>query len=176
MGFFSNLLGIRRPADPVEERAVDELAVQRYEHLLRTAPPETVEQVHTEAFERLTQQQRDLLFQKLLDGARTPEERPADASSASLAKSATDAEVVEPGALSRLIGGRRGKDGDDLLGGSLLNSIAAYAVASSVFEAFFFAAAVGHLPPVDPSGNGRTDEPVDPSTFSPDAGWGDFGL
>ena len=36
----------------------DERAVARYRYLLRTAPPESLEQVHAEAFERLTPEQR----------------------------------------------------------------------------------------------------------------------
>jgi hypothetical protein len=176
MGFLSSLLRGQRPADIAEPAEADELAVRRYEHLLRTAPAETIEQVHTQAFEKLTTQQRELLFQKLLDGARTPEERPADAAPASLAKSATDAEVIEPGAFSRMLRDRKGQEGAELLGGSLLNSIAAYAVASSVFDAFFFAAAVGHLPLADSAGDDSHHVPADPSSFSFEAGPGDFGL
>ena len=36
----------------------DARALERYRYLLRTAPPETVEQVHAEAFARLTPSQR----------------------------------------------------------------------------------------------------------------------
>ena len=35
----------------------DEIAVERYRYLLRTAPPETLEQVHAEAFAKLTDEQ-----------------------------------------------------------------------------------------------------------------------
>src|SRR5829696_5902448 len=41
-------------------RSEDEIAVERYRYLLRTAPPETIEQVHEEAFAKLTPEQRRL--------------------------------------------------------------------------------------------------------------------
>ena len=72
------------------QRTDDEIAVERYQYLLRTAPPETIEQVHTEAFSKLTDEQRDLLFRQLTDNAMEGE-RPANAEPATLAKSATRA-------------------------------------------------------------------------------------
>ena len=42
MGFLDRLLGRGN-----QERSDDEIAIERYEYLLRTAPPETIEQVHT---------------------------------------------------------------------------------------------------------------------------------
>jgi hypothetical protein len=48
----------RRSAAP--QRSEDEIAVERYQYLLRTAPPETIEQVHQEAFSKLSAEQRDL--------------------------------------------------------------------------------------------------------------------
>jgi hypothetical protein len=180
MGFFSSLLRTPRAADTLQASTSDSEAVERYEHLLRTATPETIEQVHTEAFERLTPEQRDLLFQKLLDGARTPEERPADASPAALARTATRAEAENPGRFARLLGGQREAGTGDPFGGSLLNAIAAYAIASTVFDAFFFAAGISQLPLVDDSGDAGSGDPSAPvedsSLLGPDAGWGDFGL
>ena len=52
-------------SDPSEE----ELEVERYQYVLRAVPPETIEQVHTEAFARLTPTERDLLFDRLTDSA-----------------------------------------------------------------------------------------------------------
>src|SRR5215212_4103174 len=49
------------PPEPggTDERARrDEEAIRRYRYLLRTAPPEAVEQAHAEAFARLTPDQR----------------------------------------------------------------------------------------------------------------------
>ena len=95
MGFFYRLFGRedqsaeQRPA-ATARRSDDEIAVERYEYLLRTAPPETIEKVHTEAFSKLTPQQRDILFEKLTAHA-DANERPADAAPATLAKAATRA-------------------------------------------------------------------------------------
>jgi hypothetical protein len=80
MGFLDRLLGreddprrhdARREPTPVRDpypapaapgpaaaRSDDELAIDRYRYLLRTAPPEAVEQAHAEAFARLTPEQR----------------------------------------------------------------------------------------------------------------------
>jgi hypothetical protein len=179
MGFFSNLLGTTRPADREPAATDDELAVQRYEHLLRTASPETVEQVHTEAFGRLTEEQRDLLFRKLTDGAPTPDDRPADALPATLAKTATRAEAAERGSLPRILGGQQTRGTDGIFGGSLLNAIAAYAIVSAVADGIFLASAFGQPPLDDNEQNpdaGGFDAPIDGSFSAGDAGWGGFGL
>src|SRR6188472_3960044 len=100
MGFLDRLLG--RPEQPDEprrtappQRTDDEIAVERYRYLLRTAPPGTIEQVHTEAFSKLTDEQRDLLFTQLTENAMEGE-RPANSEPATLAKSATRAELRQP--------------------------------------------------------------------------------
>src|SRR5690349_9236566 len=46
----------RRPAQ--DGRLSDEQALERYRYLLRTAPPEQIEQAHAEAFAQLTPDQR----------------------------------------------------------------------------------------------------------------------
>ena len=43
----------------------DEQAIDRYRYMLKTAPPETIEQAHAEAFAKLTPQQRSMLLQQL---------------------------------------------------------------------------------------------------------------
>jgi hypothetical protein len=50
-------------------RSQDEIAIERYRYLLRTAPPEAIEQVHREAFEQLTPEQRQQVFRELSEGA-----------------------------------------------------------------------------------------------------------
>ncbi len=145
MGFLDRLLGRdeesteRRPA-PAPRRSDDEIAVERYEYLLRTAPPETIEKVHTEAFSKLTPQQRDILFDKLTANANT-NERPADAEPATLAKAATRAEIQQPGTLTRTLGGSAfGGAGGPGLGGmfasSLLGSVAGYVIGSALVSSF----------------------------------------
>jgi hypothetical protein len=43
----------------------DEQAVERYRYLLRTAPPDAIEQAHAEAFAQLTPEQRRLVLEGL---------------------------------------------------------------------------------------------------------------
>src|SRR5271170_753228 len=43
----------------------DEQAIARYKYMLKTAPPETIEQAHQEAFSQLTPQQRQQVLQQL---------------------------------------------------------------------------------------------------------------
>ena len=119
------------------QRTDDEIAVERYQYLLRTAPPETIEQVHTEAFAKLTDQQRDLLFQRLTENT-TPSERPADAAPATLAKAATRAELREPGTLERTLG-RQGQGGlgfGGMVGSTILGTVAGYVIGSALVSAF----------------------------------------
>ena len=58
------------------ELSADEQAVERYRYLLRTAPPETIEEAHAEAFAKLTPEQRRMVLQEL-DSTLTPAERAA---------------------------------------------------------------------------------------------------
>ena len=71
----------QQPAD------ADQQAIQRYEYLLRTAPPEQIEKAHEQAFAQLTPAQRQQVLNKLAQAA--PQEAPRDDSPASLARSAT---------------------------------------------------------------------------------------
>ncbi len=82
-----------RTADP------DALAVERYRYLLRTAPPDQLERTHAEAFERLTPQQRAMVRQDL--AAASPADAPMSDDPQDLARSATRAEMREPGTLER---------------------------------------------------------------------------
>jgi hypothetical protein len=96
---------MRQPARP--PMSEDEQAVERYRYMLRTAPPEAIEQAHAEAFARLTPEQRRLALQEL--SATVPERERAGASSdpQSLARMATRAEMRQPGTLERAFGGNR---------------------------------------------------------------------
>ena len=66
MGFLDRLFGApdertAPPSQPVPQArklSEDELAIERYRYLLRTAPPESIEAVHAEAFAKLTPEQR----------------------------------------------------------------------------------------------------------------------
>ncbi|MBG6056607.1 hypothetical protein RCH16_001281 [Cryobacterium sp. MP_M5] len=142
MGFLDRLLGrdeperpAARPATP--KRTDDEIAVERYEYLLRTAPPETIEQVHTEAFGKLTEEQRDLLFRRLSENAAAAE-RPANAEPATLAQAATRQELRQPGTLARSLGGQ-GQGGlgfGGMVGSTILGTVAGYVIGSALMSAF----------------------------------------
>src|SRR5690606_25836567 len=92
MGFLDRPFGVRDEAPAAapaarrrEAPSEDERAVERYRYLLRTAPPETIEQVHAEAFSRLTESQRALVYEELSKGAGTGE-RPLSSEPATLAR------------------------------------------------------------------------------------------
>jgi hypothetical protein len=63
-----------------------EEAAGQYEQLVHDAPPEILGQIHEEAFEQLTPQQRQDFFDALVERATSDEERPENATSAELAR------------------------------------------------------------------------------------------
>lgn len=126
----------------------DERAVERYRYLLRTAPPETIEQAHAEAFAQLTPEQRRLVLDELTQTL--PERERAAAGQGqddprSLARLATRAEMRRGGTLERTFGGMRptgaglggGIGMGGLLAGGFLSSIAGVVVGSAIADAFF---------------------------------------
>lgn len=147
MRLLDRILGRNITLDTPPSTSSDEHAVERYEYLLRTARPDTIERSHVDAFERLTPQQRDLVFERFT--AEVPaDDRPADASSMTLAKAATRVEAREPGTLTRVLAGNRitsgdGRDEGGPLGGSLFATFATYAIASTAIDAIFWAGLIG---------------------------------
>ncbi|QKS13578.1 cation-transporting ATPase [Curtobacterium sp. Csp1] len=91
----------RGQADP------DAVALAKYDYLLRTAPPERLEQVHHDAFARLTPEQRQQVRDRL-NSELPPHEHLRDDSAGGMARAATRAEVSRPGLLKRALGGRGG--------------------------------------------------------------------
>nr|WP_157497874.1 hypothetical protein [Leifsonia sp. Leaf325] len=142
MGIIDALFGrkLREPAAPApftpKAGTPDELAVQRYEYLLRNADPETVEQVHTEAFTKLSYAQRDLMFDQLVARVAANDEKPADATPASLATTATLVEKRQPGSIKRLFGnaGANPLWGDP---NSMFYLFVSYSIASDLSTAYF---------------------------------------
>ncbi|HEX6274695.1 MAG TPA: hypothetical protein VFZ53_16750 [Polyangiaceae bacterium] len=149
MGFLSRLFGMdegpgpRDRLDAMERNgraapSADEQALERYRYMMRTAPPETVEQAHAEAFAKLTPEQRRMLLVELAKTA-PPNERasveatPTDDPRA-LARVATRAEMRQPGVMERSLA----SPGMGL-GASLLTSFAAGFVGSMVAQSFFSA-------------------------------------
>jgi hypothetical protein len=155
MGFFGRLFGneddrrYRPQQQPYQgrqrARSDDEIAVERYRYLLRTAPPDAIEQVHEEAFAKLTPEQRQMVFEELKAGA-APTDRPMYDDPRSLARAATRSELRQPGFLERTFGGgyggyggggymRSGPSFGSMLGGSLLGSVAGVVIGSAIADA-----------------------------------------
>src|SRR5215218_9281527 len=160
MGFLDRLFGRKEepreqplpptshgPSDEGHPPAdADEQALQRYRYLLKTAPPETIEQAHEEAFAKLTPSQRAQALREL--AAETPEgERAALAGGRedpkSLARLARRAEMRQPGTMGRLFGGTgrpsgtgRMMSGMGGMGGSIFTSLAAGFVGSVIAQEF----------------------------------------
>lgn len=156
MGFLDRLFGRdrerdddwqRRPQqrrdydyDQPAPRDADQQALERYRYLLRTAPPEAIEQAHEEAFARLTPEQRALALRELSQAV--PEhERARGDDPRSLARMATRAELRQPGMLERVFGGGMGMGGGIGLGGmfagSLFGSLVGSVLGSAVAHEFF---------------------------------------
>ncbi|MGH3567749.1 MAG: hypothetical protein ACRDRH_17305 [Pseudonocardia sp.] len=103
-------------------------------YMLRTAPPETVEQAHAEAFAKLTPEQRQRVLADV--GNTVPESEGATSDDPqSLARMATRAEMRRPGTMERALGdgGRGGGMGmGGMIAGSLLASVAGASIGTSI--------------------------------------------
>lgn len=146
MGIFSKIFGEDQrpaPAGPVPHAGQlgDEQAIERYRYMLKTAPPETIEQAHADAFSRLTPQQRRMLLEQL--NAAVPAAERATAARTgddpqALARLATRAEMRQPGTMERTFGGMGGGAGlGRLMAGSFLSTIAGVVVGSMIAQQFF---------------------------------------
>jgi len=138
MGLLDKLFGnqspppAERPGPPVAASA-DDQAIERYRYLLRTAPPEAIEQAHAEAFAQLTPEQRAQVLSQLSNEL-PPAERGAAGDRADprdLARMATRAELRQPGTLERAFGGG-GMGMGGMIGGSLLGSIAGMFIGTAI--------------------------------------------
>jgi hypothetical protein len=146
------------PPSGRREQLPDDQAIARYRYLLRTAPPEQIEQAHTEAFSQLTVDQRQQVLAQL--AAAVPAgERPRTDDPETLARVATRAEMRQPGTLERALGGYgpgqgggygRGGYGPgygggygggpgmgSMIGGSLLGTIGGLVIGTAVADALF---------------------------------------
>lgn len=133
-------------------RQADEQAIARYRYLVRTAPPEAIEEAHAEAFARLSPEQRRRLLAGLA-GEIPAAERAGDAPGV-LARVATRAEMREPGALERAwsrMGASAGPAGGPATGfggmfaSSLVGSLAGAVLGTAIAQNFFAAAPAGAL-------------------------------
>ncbi|WIB12093.1 hypothetical protein [Curtobacterium sp. MCPF17_052] len=125
----------------------DQRAVERYRYLLRTAPPERIEEVHAEAFATLTPEQRRMVYDEFTRTAPAGE-APRGDDPRSLAQSATRSELRQPGYMERSLGGiggggmgggfggRQGSGFGSMLGASLLGTVGGYVIGSALMSAF----------------------------------------
>lgn len=152
MGILDRLFG-RAPHDRAPEPArrtwsdvrpgaktEDEQALERYRYMIRTAPPETIEQAHAEAFAKLTPEQRAQALRELVatapaaDQASLAQTQP-DAQN--LARIATRAEMRQPGTMERAFGGAGGGLGmGGMMAGTIFGSLVAGFVGSMVAQQF----------------------------------------
>jgi hypothetical protein len=198
MGFLDRLFGRKeeearsQPAAPTyhgpaqrehQPPDADEQALQRYRYMLRTAPPETIEQAHEEAFAKLTPSQRAQALREL--AAETPEgERAALAEGRddpkTLARLATRSEIRQPRAMERMFGGTgRGPGMGGMMGGmggTILGSLAAGFVGSIVAQQFLDSMGDDAFGEVDQGAEAGDQEMADTDTGDYDSGdFGDFG-
>lgn len=127
-------------ARPGTGRDPDDVAVDRYRYLLRTAPPDAVEQAHAEAFAQLTPEQRRRVLTEV--GATVPaSERATSDDPRSLARMATRAEMRHPGTLEQTFRGQGAGAGAPgfgaMVGSSLLGTVAGVVIGSAVANALF---------------------------------------
>ena len=109
----------------------DEQAVERYRYMLRTAPPDDVERAHEEAFAQLTADQRAAVLREL--AGQVPESEIRGDDPKSLARTATRAEMRQPGTMERAFGGGAVPG----LGSMFLSTLAGAFVGSAIADAFF---------------------------------------
>jgi hypothetical protein len=183
MGFLDRLLGrgtepesqprphasASSPAVPSE--LTDEQALERYRYLVRTAPPEAIEQAHEEAFAKLTPEQRRKALHDL--SAAVPDhERAGGDDPRSLARMATRAEINRPGTVERAFSGGGGMLGG--MGGPLLGSFAA-AFAGSLVAQSLFSEFGGEETAEDDGGAERDEGAAGGDSGGGDSGGGDLG-
>jgi hypothetical protein len=134
-------------------RDPDELAIERYRYLLRTAPPEEIERAHAEAFAKLTPEQRRKVIEGLASAAPRSELDAAGDDPARLARVATRTEIRGPGTMERVFG-RMPAQGGFLgmgFGGTFLTTLAGAFVGTAIADMLFND--YGY-PPDDPASSG----------------------
>jgi transposase len=155
-------------------QAADEQALARYRYMIKTAPPETIEQAHAEAFAQLTPEQRRLVLQAMRDDVPRAERAMAEQGGATpeaLARMATRAEIRRPGSTERMFGQAGGASLGGMMAGSLLSSIAGAVIGSMIARQFFAdpspSASEGAAEPAQDTDAGEIDQAMGDS---PDLG------
>jgi hypothetical protein len=163
-------------------QSADEQAIARYRYMLKTAPPETIEQAHAEAFANLTPEQRSMLLQQLSADMPDAERRAAGVAvkddPQSLARLATRAEVRQPGTMERTFAGMggRGMGVGSMMAGSFLASIAGVVIGSAIAQSFLGDSGHGDTAGGESSsGDMSADTSADAGSDVGDFDGGDFG-
>ncbi len=176
--------GVGQPSSQLN----DEQALARYRYMLRTAPPESIEQAHAEAFAKLTPEQRTQALREL--GNYVPEHERREFAQMhndpqSLARVATRAEMRQPGTLERAFGGggygRGGMGGGmggmgmgGMMAGTIMGSLVAGFVGSMIADQFFDSVDPGALAE-DFAQEAGVDPGMVEEGFADEGGWGDSG-
>ena len=139
----------------------DQQGIERYRYLLRTAPPDDIERAHEEAFAQLSAEQRAAVLHTLSE--RVPPSEIGGDDPKSLARTATRAEMREPGMMERTFGGA----GAPGLGSMFFATLAGAFIGSSIANSFDDGGRS------DESGDGS--EGTDSGDGAADDSGGDFG-
>jgi hypothetical protein len=133
MNLFGRRRDERRHTGQAGQQSSDEQALERYRYMLSTAPPEDIERAHEEAFARLTPDQRRQALQALAQVVPPSEIRGDDP--ASLARTATRAEIRQPGTIERAWG--TGAGAGMGMGSWFLSTLAASFIGTAIAQSFF---------------------------------------
>jgi hypothetical protein len=160
VNFFGRRRDDRRDTAQAGQQITDEQALERYRYMLSTAPPDDVERAHEEAFARLTPDQRRQALQALAQVVPPSEIRGDDP--ASLARTATRAEIRQPGTIERVWGAGAGPG----MGSWFLSTLAASFIGTAIAQSFFD----------NDAGYGQdTDPAADPGSDTGEADTADYG-
>ena len=115
------------PRGATQGTDADRAAIARYDYLLQTADPHRIEQIHREAFARLTPEQRAQVQQRM-DAELSPGERPASSSADDLARAAGRTEAARPGRMRGLLSRVGGLGAAGVVGGAAVGALGVVAV------------------------------------------------
>jgi hypothetical protein len=137
------------PATDQDLTAGDLEAIEQYERLVQNASPDDLLQVHADAFEKLTPEQRDFIYNQFLQRA-AEDERPADAEPRSLAETATRIEQRKPGTLRRIFEDPNAQPLWNEPNHAIWLGFAGYVIASELSTSILLDADAAAAPPYDP--------------------------
>ncbi|MBC8160385.1 MAG: hypothetical protein H7Z42_04125 [Roseiflexaceae bacterium] len=124
--------------NPASQQRTDAQALERYRYMLKTAPPDQIEQAHAEAFATLTPEQRALALQQLSQALPDSERRAYTTDDPrTLARMATRADLRQPGTVERAFGGAGGMGMGGMMAGSLMSSLAGAFIGTTIANQFF---------------------------------------